>query len=71
MIKRFIAGAVCPQCQQLDKIILYVENGDKFFECVKCGYKEKEQTPAAKPTPKPAPTEHVIHFVQRRPKTTD
>ncbi len=62
MSRRFIAGAVCPQCQLQDKIILYVENGDKFFECVKCGYKEKESIPVAKPAPQ-SKTEHVINFV--------
>lgn len=64
MTRRFIAGAVCPQCQLQDKIVLYIENGDKFFECVKCGYKEKEQPPAEKvPPAKPTKTEHVIQFV--------
>ncbi len=65
MKRRFIAGAVCPQCQLQDKIVLYVDNGDKFFECVKCGYKEKEQAAASKPvaTPKPAAAEQIIKFV--------
>ena len=39
--KRFIAGAVCPQCQELDRIVVFQENNDEFRECVSCGYKEK------------------------------
>lgn len=39
--KRFIAGARCPQCQQLDKIRCW-HDGDRYFsECVSCGYSEE------------------------------
>lgn len=38
--KRFIAGARCPQCQQVDKIRCWHE--DKLYksECVRCGFSE-------------------------------
>lgn len=39
--KRFIAGATCPQCQQLDKIYTYRDEADKAWRaCVNCGFSE-------------------------------
>lgn len=39
--KRFIAGAVCPRCAQMDKLVMY-NNGDnqQVRECVSCGYSD-------------------------------
>lgn len=40
--KRFIAGAVCPSCAKLDKIIMYDDlAGERWRECVSCGFKDK------------------------------
>lgn len=39
--KRFIAGAVCPNCGELDVLVTYRENDDEFRECVDCGFKDK------------------------------
>lgn len=39
--KRFIAGAVCPRCSEMDKLVVYTEEGKDFRECVSCGYKEE------------------------------
>ncbi|WP_440054781.1 YheV family putative zinc ribbon protein [Pseudoalteromonas sp. T1lg65] len=36
--KRFIAGATCPECQKLDVMKLYKENGVEKVECVACGH---------------------------------
>lgn len=38
--RRFIAGAVCPKCQSLDSIMLYMENNVEKISCVKCDYTE-------------------------------
>ena len=39
--KRFIAGAVCPQCKQADKIFVYFNDDDKKWRaCVSCGFEE-------------------------------
>jgi Zn ribbon nucleic-acid-binding protein len=52
--RRFIAGAVCPQCSSLDSIQLYfiqheplgqekleqLEQEKAVYECVECGYEE-------------------------------
>ena len=34
MARRFIAGAVCPECQQMDKIVTYQQDGEDVAECV-------------------------------------
>lgn len=39
MKRRFIAGAVCPQCSESDKTVVYQQADDEVSECVKCGYK--------------------------------
>lgn len=36
--RRFIAGAVCPACSELDKIQMWDEDGVPHRECVACGY---------------------------------
>lgn len=39
--RRFIAGAVCPRCAQMDKIVMYDdEHGQRVRECVSCGYRD-------------------------------
>ena len=41
MKRRFIAGAVCPKCEQMDKIQMYDDdNHQRWRECVSCGFKE-------------------------------
>ncbi|WP_444910901.1 YheV family putative zinc ribbon protein [Microbulbifer sp. TRSA005] len=39
--KRFIAGAVCPRCSEMDRIVNYQEDGKNFRECVSCGFKDE------------------------------
>ena len=38
--KRFIAGAVCPACSEMDKIQMWDEDGVPHRECVACGYSD-------------------------------
>ena len=47
--KRFIAGAVCPQCEAEDRLVVYVENRTEYQECVACGYLKamSEEAPKA------------------------
>lgn len=41
MQRRFIAGAVCPRCAELDKVVMYDnEAGERVRECVSCGYRD-------------------------------
>lgn len=39
--KRFIAGAVCPRCSEMDKLVVYSKKGKDFRECVSCGFQEE------------------------------
>lgn len=41
MKKRFIAGAVCPRCAEMDKIVMYEQDGKNFRECVACDYEDE------------------------------
>jgi uncharacterized metal-binding protein (TIGR02443 family) len=72
-LKRFIAGAVCPQCQLADKIVVYQEADTAYCECVRCGYLQQQpvaatappampEEQASKPAKAPAPQEHVIRL---------
>jgi hypothetical protein len=39
--KRFIAGAVCPRCGEMDKIVMYKKDESEYRECVGCGFQDK------------------------------
>ena len=44
--RRFIAGAVCPKCSEMDRTVMYSnDDGDEVRECISCGYSQtsKEQ----------------------------
>ncbi len=42
MKRRFIAGATCPECKQMDKLVMFEdEEKRRFRECVACGFKEE------------------------------
>ncbi|MFV9997495.1 MAG: YheV family putative zinc ribbon protein [Arsenophonus endosymbiont of Dermacentor nuttalli] len=36
--KRFIAGAVCPQCQSQDTLMFWQKNAFDLIKCIKCHY---------------------------------
>ncbi|MCB1699467.1 MAG: YheV family putative metal-binding protein [Pseudomonadales bacterium] len=69
--RRFIAGAVCPRCAQMDKIVVDLETDRR--ECVACGFTEARpgDTPAAA-DPAAAAAElptRVSRAAARRPDT--
>lgn len=39
--KRFVAGAICPRCEALDKIVVYSLKGIDYRECVHCDFKDE------------------------------
>lgn len=39
--RRFVAGAVCPRCSEMDKLVVYSKESKDYRECVACGYKEE------------------------------
>jgi uncharacterized metal-binding protein (TIGR02443 family) len=38
--KRFIAGAVCPRCGLMDKIVVFQRDNKEFRECVNCEFED-------------------------------
>ena len=39
--RRFIAGAVCPRCAEMDKLVMYTsDDQQQVRECVRCGYRD-------------------------------
>lgn len=36
--RRFIAGAVCPACSEMDKLMMWSVDGVPHRECVGCGF---------------------------------
>ena len=43
-MRRFIAGAVCPRCGLMDKLV--VDTRRDLRECVSCGYQDQRPTQA-------------------------
>jgi len=65
-VKRFIAGAICPQCQQLDKLVVYREADIEICACVRCGYQQQQETEEKPVIAKVGKREQVIQVI--RPK---
>ncbi len=40
-MRRFIAGAVCPQCGEIDRLVMETGSGGRERECVHCGYRDE------------------------------
>jgi len=38
--QRFVAGAVCPQCDEMDSLLLNMD--DQSIACVDCGFQQTE-----------------------------
>lgn len=39
--KRFVAGAICPRCKVMDRIVMYRVDETDYRECVECGFKDE------------------------------
>jgi uncharacterized metal-binding protein (TIGR02443 family) len=64
--KRFIAGAVCPQCQLIDKLVVYRENDLEFCECVRCGHKRQQETEPKPVLAKVGKKEQIIRVIRNK-----
>lgn len=42
VLKRFVAGAVCPKCGTMDTIRAFTTDEGSFRDCVQCGFEEKQ-----------------------------
>lgn len=40
-MRRFIAGAVCPQCGEIDRLVMDAASDRRVRECVHCGYRDE------------------------------
>lgn len=63
--RRFIAGAICPQCSELDKLQCWEEAGIPHRACVRCGYQEAMTVTST------APVLPAGRLEQRAPATKD
>jgi uncharacterized protein len=67
--RRFIAGAKCPKCQALDRVVMLTAGENEWIECIDCGYEENRPTHVDAPEMPAAPDETgVIQFKPRQPK---
>jgi uncharacterized metal-binding protein (TIGR02443 family) len=44
--RRFIAGAVCPRCAELDRLVMWEDGGLQHRECVACGFTDSQNPDA-------------------------
>lgn len=60
MGKKFIAGALCPQCNQMDKIFVYQQDGEDVAECNACGYISVRPKEVVQQEPQPGSVEEGV-----------
>lgn len=65
MKRRFIAGAKCPKCDAIDRVVMLTTADDEWIECVECDYTEKRPTHVEPQEPEPADEVGVIQFKPR------
>ncbi len=69
MKRRFIAGAKCPKCEAMDRIVMLTSGDVEWIECIECSYSENRPTHVEAPTEAALPDEvGVIQFKPRQPK---
>ena len=66
--RRFIAGAVCPACSEMDRIQMWDEDGVPHRECVACGYADPRDE-RGNSVPKELPTR--VNVSALKPKAAD
>lgn len=40
--RRFVAGATCAKCRQLDSTVIFSINTKYHIECIKCGFTQSQ-----------------------------
>ena len=67
--RRFIAGAKCPKCEAMDRIVMLTQDDAEWIECIECGYSENRPTHVDAPDEPATPDESgVIQFKPRSSK---
>jgi uncharacterized protein len=65
--RRFIAGAKCPKCQAMDRVVMLTSGENEWIECIDCGYEENRPTHVEQNNPPAEPDEiGVIQFKPNR-----
>lgn len=54
IVKRFIAGAVCPRCGEMDKLKAWTEDEVQYRECVACDFTDEMSLTAPPELAEPA-----------------
>ncbi len=54
IVKRFIAGAVCPRCGEMDKLKAWTEDDIQYRECVACDFTDEMSLTAPPELAEPA-----------------
>lgn len=67
-VKRFIAGAVCPKCQLVDKLVVYSKDEQEICECVRCGYQQQQESAPQQGIAKVGQREHTVRIVRSKSK---
>lgn len=62
--RRFIAGAKCPKCEAMDRVVMLTSGDAEWIECVECDYSENRPTFADLPIEEP----DEIGVVQFKPR---
>ncbi len=74
-MKRFIAGAVCPECRAVDRLVLEVRAGadgvadEEWQRCVACGYEAPRPGSAYESVPRGKPERRVRGQVEIESQT--
>lgn len=66
--RRFIAGAKCPKCEAMDRIVMLTSDEDEWIECIECEYSENRPT-HVEPSLEPEVADE-IGVIQFKPRQT-
>lgn len=66
--RRFIAGAKCPKCEAMDRIVMLTQGDAEWIECIECGYSENRPTHVD--APEEAATPDEIGVIQFKPRSS-
>ncbi|RKG36857.1 YheV family putative metal-binding protein [Acinetobacter rongchengensis] len=66
--RRFIAGAKCPKCEAMDRIVMLTQGDAEWIECIECGYSENRPTHVDAPEEPATPDE--IGVIQFKPRSS-
>lgn len=67
-VKRFIAGAVCPRCGEMDCLRSWRDEAQLYRECVRCDFSDAQRADGA---PSPQELETRVNKVEEQPADPD